>query len=201
MQQERKAKFAPFSSLAKGHSLTKRCQVDASTNVKMLARIFPDGHYPCTFLGQNGQGLVVLGLYPPAGSVVDRQHANITSRVLGASLGHTRFDWVDAIPHAPRGRCQNVNLPLMEKHILASTDVWHNLSSRLETRDPRVVYVAGKCMSALVNKRLDLVPVCAEYGVYRDDVGGRLYVVGRKHPTAHLLSADPNDAHELQTTP
>ncbi len=181
----------------------RRIVEGAGSSSADLAAAFPGGAYSCQFdlPASAADRLTIAGLYPPADSVTGKQHDNITSARLQARLGHDRFDWVDAVPWAPNGLCKDVDLHTLEKYIKSDRSVQESLKTRVDDRSEcRVVYAAGKAMSFVAEKLWNLCAVDPSWGIYRDEERRRWFVVGRKHPTAHLYSSKADDRKEAQTT-
>jgi hypothetical protein len=77
---------------------------------------------PCVFdPGARGvdRRAVIMGLYPPPGSISSAQHADRTSQEIASVMGNYNFDWNDLYPVAPHvgTKCTDVDLGAMHCHI------------------------------------------------------------------------------------
>ena len=104
------------------------------------------GAYECVFdPGVRCDGekrVVVMGLYPPAGSRASSQHENATSKAIAAVMGHRAFDWVDLFPFAPHGKCSDVDMDALREIVetrsseaLALVLSWHDRLNDLVCRE------------------------------------------------------------------
>jgi len=174
----------------------------------MLDDIFPSGFSPCKFnlTVKSSEAFIVAGLYPPANSKIDSPHKNNTSRVIGGAQGNFKFNWIDILPTMPLGLCQDVNLKKMHRHVMQSRILsdWHTRILTEVIAGSRVVYVAGKTCNVAWEKCAwgTKTVICPDLGVFQyiGEYGQFIAVLGRKHPTAHILSRRPEDFEEFKTT-
>ncbi len=166
--------------------------------------MFPNGYYKCIFLVL-GMTLTILGLYPPPKSVWDEPHENITSRRFTIFLRSNGFDWIDVIKYAPKGMCKDVNLHVMQDQIRKDKTLLQDALRRVRANGSKCVYVAGSALNDAVHDWISDIPD-HEQGrviwvhkniVYVDDL---IFIVGRKHPSAHLWSQTQEDREEIMET-
>jgi hypothetical protein len=97
--------------------------------------------------------------YPPTNSVVDKPHANQTSRNIALYIGEGRADWIDVYPFAPVDTPSGlVDRRALVSDVLADADMQSDWIRRVAGRVVAcaeagtvrpVVYVSGKMCSAI----------------------------------------------------
>eukprot|EP00911_Craspedida_sp_UC1_P000463 UC1_evm2s351 len=139
--------------------------------------------------------MTIWGLYAPPKSVPDKPHNNVTSRRFTYYLKSDNYDWIDAVAYAPQGTCKEVNLDFLQDQIIKDKTLFQDGLRRVLANHSKCVYVAGWALNTAVRNWISdisaheperVTVVDTDLGtdlVYVDDM---IFIMGRKHPSAHL---------------
>ena len=184
-----------------------------------VARAFGEGAYECVFEPGDRRGgerrVILMGLYPPAGSSVGNQHDNRTSKEIAAAAPRMHFDWVDLFPYAPALGCGAVDLGHLDSLVSerdAQAEVcmlaWHDRMLALVERETdhgnaaAVVVWAGATVNAARERlremgRYEAAPVMHTPYARICKTATYVSVEGAVHPSAHLQARGEPHARAL----